>query len=132
MSEHVGSTLFHSNVLYRLMARVEIQLLSMGEQTLRWEETIKIKLSNLFGLSIQEGGPVSILLKVLSLATVSSCKTTTLVHAERTYSNNGPTGLASAAKTPLLGITWCKGPPTVELFYLDHPDLRYTTTPYGS
>jgi hypothetical protein len=95
----------YSNVLNRLMVRVEIQLLSKEEQTLRWEETTKIKLSNLFGLSIQEVGPVSMLLKGLWLATVSSCRTTTLVRAERTYSNNGPTGSASAAKTPSLGIT---------------------------
>jgi hypothetical protein len=87
------------------MGRVEIYLLSVEEQILRWEEITKIKLSNLFGLSIQEVGPVSMLLKVLWLAPVSSCRTTTLVHVERIYSNNGPTGSASAAKTPLLGIT---------------------------
>ena len=123
---------FYSNVLNRLMVRVEIQPLSMEEQTLKWEEIIKIKLSNLFGLSIQEVGPVSILPKVLWLATVSSCRTTTLVHVERTYSSNGPTGSASAAKTPLLGTTWYKDPPIVELFFLDHLGLRYTTTLYGS
>ena len=105
MSKHFGSTLFHSNVLNRLMVLVEFQLLSMEEQTLRWEETIKIKLSNLFGLSILEVGLVSILLKVLWLATMSSCRTTILVHVEQTYSNNGPMGSALAAKTQLLGIT---------------------------
>ena len=59
----------------------------------------------MFGLSIQEVGPVSMLLKALWLATVSSCKTTTLVLVERTYTDNGLTGSASAAKTPLSGIT---------------------------
>ena len=87
------------------MVGVEIQPLSMEEQTLRWGEITKIKLSNLFGLSIQEAGPVSISLMVLWLATVSLCRTTTLVHVERTYTDNGPTGSASVAKTPLLGIT---------------------------
>ena len=123
---------FHSNVLNRLMVRVEIQPLSTEEQTLRWEEITKIKLSNLFGLSIQEVGPVSMLPKVLLLATVSLCRTTTLVHVERTYSNNGPMGSASAAKTPLLGITWYKGLPTAGSFCLDHLDHRYITTLYGS
>ena len=96
---------FHSNALNRLRVHVEIQPLSREEQTLRWEEITKIKLSNLFDLPIQEVGPVSIFLKVLWLATVSLCRTMTLVRVERTYSSNGPMGSASAAKTPLLGIT---------------------------
>jgi hypothetical protein len=96
---------FHSNVLNRLMVRVEIRRLSLEEQTLRWGETTKIKLSNLFGLPTQEVGPAFTSLKVLWLATMSSCKTTTLVHVELIYSNNGPTESASAAKTLLLEIT---------------------------
>ena len=123
---------FHFKLLNRLMVGVEIQPLSMEEQTLRWGEITKIKLLNLFGLLIHEVGLVSISLKVLWLATVSLCRTTTLVRVERTYSNNGPTGSASAAKTLLLGITWYKGPPMAELFCLDHLDHRYTTTLYGS
>ena len=87
------------------MVRVETQPLSMEEQTLRWEEITKIRLSNLFGLSIRRVGLVSMLLKVLWLATVSLCRTTTLVHVEQTYTDNGPMGSASAAKIPLLGIT---------------------------
>ena len=96
----------YSNVLNRLTVRVELQPLSMEEQILRWEEITKIKLSNLFGLSIQEVGPVSMLLKVLLwVATMSPCRTTTSVLVVRTYPNNGPTGSASVAEIPLSGIT---------------------------
>ena len=86
----------------------------------------------MFGLSIQELGRVFMSLRVLWLAMMSWCKTMTLVPVERTHSNNGLTGLASVAGTPLLGITWCKGPPMAESFSLVHPEVRYTTTPYGS
>ena len=108
ISRYVETFRIHNlqaNVLNRLMVRVEIQRPSLEEQTLRWGEITRVKLSNLFGLSIQEVGPVSMLLKVVWLATVSSCKTTTLVLVERTYTDNGLTGSASAAKTPLSGIT---------------------------
>ena len=84
---------------------MEIQRLSLEGQTLRWGEITKIKLSNLFGLPIQEVGPASMSLKVVWLATAPSCRTTTSVLVERTHSNNGPTESASAAKTPLLGTT---------------------------
>ena len=87
------------------MVRVELRLQSLEEQTLRWEVITEIKLSNLFGLSIQGVGPASMSLKVVWLAIMSSCKTTTLVLVVRTCSSNGPMGSASVAEIPLLGIT---------------------------
>ena len=116
----------------RLMVRAEVHLLPKEEQILRWEEVTQIKLLNTFTPSIHGVGPVSMLLKVLSLAIMSWCRTMTLVLVEPTNSNNGLTGSASVAKIPLLGITWSKVPPMAESFSLDHLEVRYTTTPYGS
>ena len=116
----------------RSMVRAEVHLQSKEEQILRWEETTQIKLLNMFTPSIQGAGLVSMLLRVLSLATMSWSRTMTLVLVERTNSNSGLTGSASVAKIPLLGITWYKVPPMAESFSLDHLEVKYTITPYGS
>jgi hypothetical protein len=56
---------FSFNVLNRLMVRVEVHPLPKEEETLRWGEITQIKLLNMFGLTIQEAGPVSMLMRVL-------------------------------------------------------------------